>query len=428
MSCLSLKPCHQILFVNVIRLLLQEVSWLISQMFSLFLILTFLVSSVLGHEIHDLSDNWDYNDQEEWKLSYPSCGASFQSPIDFQDACFPGSVTQVNNSLRIKLMKYNLRLPTDSYGSLRQGQTLTLKNNGHTAKMILSGTNDRNDWSPKISGSVVNNNIYQFHELHFHWDENDTRGSEHSIHGSRQAMEMHLVHWNMKYGNMKEAANHHDGLAVVAILFTPAIKENKLLSPLVDYLEDIIPFGSEVLIQEYFTLQSLLPYTFQTFYRYQGSLTTPPCSESVTWIVLTQVQKIGYSQLHEFTRLDNRENTFVGDTNRKLQPLNGRIVEVSSDTHCFRNGHEKEDKKRKDHDRLSSVTTPSPNTFSYESTSPSMSRPQEHHDQTSHRQDTIPSFWQLLCNFLQLPFWFPNEDSNLPSYFVTNSSLKSLFS
>lgn len=300
------------------------------------------------HEVHDLNGAWDYQHQDIWRNSYPSCGGNHQSPIDFEDACFPGSVTRVNNSIRIKLLNYYTQLPYDGVNGATPHK-LTLKNNGHTAKMFLDGTNQPNDWSPKLTGSVVNHDIYQFNELHFHWDENDTRGSEHSIHGSRQALEMHLVHWNTKYSSMAEAATKPDGLAVMAILFSPNIKENRLISPIIDYLDDIIPFGSEVLMHEHFTLRSLLPYTFQTFYRYQGSLTTPPCSQSVTWIVVTQVQRIGYSQLNEFTLLDNIENSVVGDTNRALQPLNDRVVEVSSDSHCSTNQQtrqEKEDRKR----------------------------------------------------------------------------------
>ena len=314
-------------------------------------ILSIIFVVVSGHEVHDLSNSWDYMGQSKWKDLYAPCGGSHQSPIDFEDACFPGSVTRVNKSLRIKLMKYNNLLPIEGYDNQEsKDKSLMFMNNGHTAKLVLKGTNEKNEWAPKISGSVVNHDVYQFNELHFHWDQNDTQGSEHSIDGSRYALEMHMVHWNVKYESMKEAAQHSDGLAVVAILFTPSIQENKRLSPIIDYLDEIVPYGSKVMIHEQFSLSSFLPFTFQTFYRYQGSLTTPPCSQSVTWIVLAQVQKVGYAQLNEFTCLDNRENTMFGNTNRQTQPLNERIVEVSTDAHCFKNHRkrlEKEGRKRR---------------------------------------------------------------------------------
>ena len=198
-----------------------------------------------------------------------------------------------------------------------------------------------------LLGLAVNNDVYQFHELHFHWDQNDTSGSEHSIHGSRQALEMHLVHWNVKYGSMEAAAAKPDGLTVVAVLFGVSIEENYAMSPIIDYLDDVIPYDSEVSIGQSFNLKSLLPVSFQTFYKYKGSLTTPPCSQSVNWILVTQVQKISYAQLNEFTQLDNRENRLFGNTNRILQPLNDRIVEVSSDRHCKRQQNEIDEKKKR---------------------------------------------------------------------------------
>lgn len=87
-------------------------------------------------------------------------------------------------------------------------------------------------------------------------------------------------------------------------------------------------------------MKSLLPPTYKTFYTYKGSLTTPPCSEIVTWAIVSQVQRIGYGQLYEFSKLDNRENRGlgknrkIGNTNRSLQPLNGRVLQASSNKHC----------------------------------------------------------------------------------------------
>lgn len=98
---------------------------------------------------------------------------------------------------------------------------------------------------------------------------------------------MHLVHWNTKYENFKEAGTKSDGLVVLAVLFHADVNENPLLNPLVDRLVDIIEFGSTVdLENDYFTLFSLLPPSYQVFYKYKGSLTTPPCSEVVTWLVV----------------------------------------------------------------------------------------------------------------------------------------------
>lgn len=148
---------------------------------------------------------------------------------------------------------------------------------------------------------------------------------------------MHLVHWNVKYGSFNDAADKDDGLLVFAVLFQAGLRENDLLNPIVDNLVEVSKFGSKVgLDDSTFTLSSLLPPSYQTFYRYRGSLTTPPCTESVNWLLVAELENIGYSQLLEFAKLDNQENRALGNTNRELQPLNGRLVEASSNRHCFR--------------------------------------------------------------------------------------------
>ena len=65
-------------------------------------------------------------------------------------------------------------------------------------------------------------------------------------------------------------------------------------------------------------VDALLP-AVRTAYRYDGSLTTPPCSEGVKWIVMTTPIELSSEQIAAFTRL-------VKDNSRPVQPLNGRTV------------------------------------------------------------------------------------------------------
>ena len=65
-------------------------------------------------------------------------------------------------------------------------------------------------------------------------------------------------------------------------------------------------------------VDDLLP-TTRTSYRYDGSLTTPPCSEGVKWFVMTTPVPLSAAQIAAFTAL-------VKDNNRPVQPLNGRVV------------------------------------------------------------------------------------------------------
>lgn len=105
--------------------------------------------------------DWDYIHQKEWPKTYPSCGKDHQSPINLEDICLPGASTRVNSSLKIELVNYQ------STGKLEY----TFSNNGHSAELKLKGGEDYLPEAPKITGSSVDGNLYQFTALHFHWDQ-----------------------------------------------------------------------------------------------------------------------------------------------------------------------------------------------------------------------------------------------------------------
>ena len=65
------------------------------------------------------------------------------------------------------------------------------------------------------------------------------------------------------------------------------------------------------------------PSRFGNYYRYDGSLTTPPCSEGVKWIVLTTPIEMSEAQIAAFKAI-------IHDNNRPVQPLNGRKLLVNS--------------------------------------------------------------------------------------------------
>lgn len=56
-------------------------------------------------------------------------------------------------------------------------------------------------------------------QVHFHWGSTLRKGSEHWLNGHQYDIEMHIVHRNKKYDNMKTAINFEDGVAVVGVLF-----------------------------------------------------------------------------------------------------------------------------------------------------------------------------------------------------------------
>jgi carbonic anhydrase len=169
---------------------------------------------------------------------------------------------------------------------------LKIIDNGHTVQVNYA------------SGSTISvgDNSYELVQFHFH------HPSEEEINGKRHAMVAHLVHKN-KAGK----------LAVVAVL----IDEGNA-NPLISTLWKNLPTekGKEVTRHDIKVNASDLLPSDHKYYTFAGSLTTPPCSENVTWYVLETPIYLSRAQIDRFARV-YRLNA------RPVQALNGRIVRAS---------------------------------------------------------------------------------------------------
>lgn len=162
-----------------------------------------------------------------------------------------------------------------------------LVNNGHTVQV---------NYEP---GSTLrlNGTSYALRQFHFH------EPSEHRVEGRRYAMELHLVHQN--------AAAH---VAVVAVLMDSGA-ENTVLARL---WPNLPRHAGQVSADVVVDAHDLVPATFH-HYSYEGSLTTPPCTEGVRWIVLKEPIQVSAEQLQAFVGI-------IGHDARPTQPLNARSV------------------------------------------------------------------------------------------------------
>lgn len=142
---------------------------------------------------------------------------------------------------------------------------------------------------------------YELVQLHFH------RPSEERINGRVYDMSVHLVHRNLE-----------GQLAYLAVLLEKGSEH-----PLVQTLWNNLPLevGQELVPEVSIDLNSLLPEN-RTYWTYMGSLTTPPCSENVLWLVLKQPLQVSPEQIAIFSRL-YRNNV------RPLQPANNRLIKGS---------------------------------------------------------------------------------------------------
>nr|XP_054923048.1 carbonic anhydrase 2-like [Dermacentor andersoni] len=205
------------------------------------------------------------------------CGGSFQSPINITT-----NATIFDSSLGpVKYTNYS-----EPMGNA------VFENNGHTVTLTPAKASNA---SVSIDGLP---STYNFKQLHFHWGDKSTEGSEHHVDGKSYAMEMHLVHINTEYGSAREAYKHPDGLLVVGVLFKVDGRENWALRSVVTALRQMNKRAARrVRVPHLASLVDLLPLNPSLSYLYRGSLTTPPCSEAVIWAVLKNEEKIGKSQV-----------------------------------------------------------------------------------------------------------------------------------
>jgi len=170
-----------------------------------------------------------------------------------------------------------------------QASTGTVVNNGHTIQVDLSGDNTL----------TVRGSSYKLIQFHFHTP------SEERINGQGSAMVAHLVH-----------KNSENQLAVVAVLLEPGAA-NSLIHQVWTYMP--LDSGDRVSMPTgLIDMNALLPKD-QRYYQFMGSLTTPPCTEGVLWMVIKQPTPISKEQIRLFTQI-------FPNNARPVQAINGRSV------------------------------------------------------------------------------------------------------
>ena len=165
-----------------------------------------------------------------------------------------------------------------------------VSNNGHTVEVAFGQKN----WI-EVDGAT-----YELLQFHFHTP------SEHTVAGRSFDMEVHLVH-----------RNEDGALAVVALLVQRG-REHPVLGALAENL----PMSGGMPSPQHTAIDpaDLLPSEQQAFH-YEGSLTTPPCSEGVQWFVLTTAIELSDAQFDAFKGVMHHNS-------RPVQPLGGREVFV----------------------------------------------------------------------------------------------------
>ncbi|CAF0823543.1 unnamed protein product [Adineta steineri] len=255
-----------------------------------------------GEHTHD----WNYDEfgPDVWSEKYPTCGGQLQSPINILTAC----TVYKNFTSFIFASGYN------------EQHNFTLTNNGHT---IIGTFNNE----PKLSAFRVMggdlNGIFEFVNFHLHWGENHKSGSEHEVNGNQYPGEIHFVYRN----------SITNQTAVLGIFMKSVFFNNETEN----YTTHSINEDTRAEWQRFFNVaqnleeeddsavmnlnfQLLMGGNLRDFWRYEGSLTTPPCTEGIIWTIFKEPIIFVESEFKIF-----RQNIYFEDY-RRPQPLYTRTI------------------------------------------------------------------------------------------------------
>ncbi|XP_052801801.1 uncharacterized protein LOC128232340 [Mya arenaria] len=275
------------------------------------------------------SYHWGYHGYEgpaSWGMYHTECAKDHQSPIDIPAP----EQLEFDINMDLDTLRYH------NYASNFDGE---LFNNGHAIQVNI----------PADAGLAIDQGglgaEYTAAQFHFHWGKDSRSGSEHTREGRKYPLELHIVHFKKAYGSLNNALFYEDGLAVIGVFFDVTSDDNDNYVDLISAFSDISYKGGNTTVNV--NLRNLTFHdlgssngTHVPYFRYQGSLTTPPCFEIVTWTVLIPPIKISERQLEEFRKVyhvaEKSGYTPVAydkiDKNyRPVQPLGARRVYMSYD-------------------------------------------------------------------------------------------------
>jgi carbonic anhydrase len=234
-------------------------------------------ADVHGGDAHGGEVHWSYEGEtgpQNWgklKPEFSACAiGKRQSPINIEESA-------------------TLQGPAEPLQFNYTASSGTVVNNGHTIQVDVAGDNTL----------TVRGSTYRLLQFHFHTP------SEEQVNYRNSAMVAHLVH-----------KNNEGQLAVVAVLLDPGVV-NALIGKVWTYMpldtNDRVRMPLGII-----DMNELLP-NDQRYFQFIGSLTTPPCTEGVLWMVMKQPTQLGREQIRMFQQL------FPSNA-RPVQPVNGRAV------------------------------------------------------------------------------------------------------
>ncbi|ESN96351.1 hypothetical protein HELRODRAFT_68435, partial [Helobdella robusta] len=205
---------------------------------------------------------------------------------------------------------------------------VTMTNTGHHLMAKIYSPNITN---VNISGGPLSYQ-YRISEVIFHVGKDDRDGSEHSIQNVSFPAEIQLVGYNSDlYGNLSQALSSTNGVVIIALLVQINASGNSEVEKITQHVDQLIFKGNTLELDDW-SLFNLLPFE-SNYITYEGSLTHPPCFETVTWVIMNRPIYMSENQLQKLRSLrsgseENPKGPLV-DNNRGSQPLNRRPLRTN---------------------------------------------------------------------------------------------------
>lgn len=250
----------------------------LSRIIFIFVVLmnSIFVSAVMANdgEHGDAPPHWTYEEEAHWGDHYPDCALTRQSPISVSGDS-PSNLPDIHFNYHPSMLQ--------------------IQNNGHTVQA-----------SYEAGSSITLDGVeYVLQQFHFHHQ------SEHEVNGTVYPLEVHFVHENAE-GNR----------AVVGVVFLPQAEENAAYAEVFNRLPSLAESGLYQYLDVSINAADMLPENRQ-YIGYDGSLTTPPCTQNVRWLVMPTPVMLSTAQIEAFSALyDNNA--------RSLQLENGRVPELDN--------------------------------------------------------------------------------------------------
>ncbi|KAL8570501.1 hypothetical protein ACOMHN_034536 [Nucella lapillus] len=256
---------------------------------------------------------WGYGESDgpsTWGHAFPDAKGSCQSPINIVR-----SEVEYDPEMNEKPLKMNYSPEAN----------MCIGNTGASVKVDC-------EKDSTLTGGPLGDSVYKLIQFHLHWGSNDEKGAEHTIDGKVYSAELHLVHWNSTaYKSFGEAVNKRDGLAVLCMFIKVGDTAHKGFEQVTRQLCNVSCKGKTCRDGDLFDPTCLLPGNTQRYWTYPGSLTTPPCYESVQFILFEDILEFSPAQMKALRSMhfEADDSPCMENNYRPTCPLGSRKVRAS---------------------------------------------------------------------------------------------------